>query len=206
MPGEMDDVGEIRVAAYLAGGFLSADSGYASTLRGLGTDGSGHVLVAVLPAAGESGESGADGEDGCDGAPGADGEPGKDGDDRVGGDMPAWLGPAERVVGTVMLQTWPDAGPVVAGPHEAEIRALAVRPGIQGRGIGRELLRQVISRAAGVGVDHLVLCTEPEMRAAHHLYEQAGFVRLPERDWKPVPEVTLLVYGLDLVAPARQIG
>jgi ribosomal protein S18 acetylase RimI-like enzyme len=44
---EFDEIGEIRVGAYLADGFLSADSGYAPHLRELGADGSGHVLVAV---------------------------------------------------------------------------------------------------------------------------------------------------------------
>jgi len=97
-----------------------------------------------------------------------------------------------------MLQTWPQAGPVVTAPHEAEIRALAVRPDFQGQGLGRELLQHAMDRATGLGVRHLVLSTEPRMRAAHRLYEQAGFVRLPERDWSPAPGVTLLVYGLNL--------
>lgn len=154
----MAEVGDIRVTAYRAGGFLSADSEYADTLRALGTDGSGHVLVARS----EHGES---------------------------------------IVGTVMLQIWPHAGHVVTGPDEAEIRALAVRPQAQGQGIGRELLSRVIERAASLGVPRLVLCTEPEMRAAHRLYEEAGFARLPERDWSPAPDVTLLAYARDLRAP-----
>lgn len=159
----MDDVGDIRLAAYRAGGFISEDSGYALTLRALGADGSGHVLVAV---------NGADRPDGRD----------------------------ESIIGTVMLQTWPQAGEVVTGPHEAEIRALAVSPDVQGRGVGRELLHQVMERAAGLGIARLVLCTERAMRPAHHLYEQAGFSRLPDRDWSPAPGVTLLVYGRDLVS------
>ena len=36
------------------------------------------------------------------------------------------------------------------------------------------------------------------MRAAQHLYHQAGFGRLPDRDWSPRPGVTLLAYGLAL--------
>jgi ribosomal protein S18 acetylase RimI-like enzyme len=160
---EMDDVGDIRIAAYRAGGFISEDSGYAPTLRTLGSDGSGHVLVAV------------------------------DGPDPV-------TGPGQSIVGTVMLQTWPQAGQVCTGPHEAEIRALAVRPHAQGRGVGRQLLRHVMRRAAGLGITRLVLCTEPTMRPAHRLYEQAGFDRLPDRDWSPAPDVTLLVYGRDLAS------
>lgn len=164
---DMAEVGEIRITAYLAGGFISADSGYAPHLRALGADGNGQVLVAVAPS-----QQAADGQ--------AD---------------PAGAG---RVVGTIMLQVWPHTGPTVKGPGEAEIRALAVRPEVQGGGIGELLLRRVIERATVTGVRHLVLCTEPEMRAAHKLYERAGFARLHERDWSPTPQVNLLVYGLRL--------
>jgi ribosomal protein S18 acetylase RimI-like enzyme len=178
-PGELAEVGDIRIVAYQAGGFISPDSGYATTLRGLGADGTGHVLVACLP------ENVA-----C--LP-ENGGQARDDDPRAAGP-----GDGKRIVGTIMLQTWPNCGPVVAGPDEAEIRALAVRPQVQGQGVGRELLTRLIERASGLGVRHLVLCTEPAMRAAHRLYEQAGFVRLPERDWSPAPEVALLVYGMRL--------
>jgi ribosomal protein S18 acetylase RimI-like enzyme len=48
-PDELAKVGEIRVAAYVADGFMSPESGYAPTLRALGLDGNGTVLVAVAP-------------------------------------------------------------------------------------------------------------------------------------------------------------
>lgn len=104
------------------------------------------------------------------------------------------------LAGTVMMQGWPDAGPLVRSPDEAEIRALAVLPRARGLGVGRALLRAVIERAIREQVRHLVLFTQPAMRAAHHLYEEAGFVRLPERDWSPGPDVSLLAYGLRLPA------
>ncbi|HMH90749.1 MAG TPA: hypothetical protein VK586_06640, partial [Streptosporangiaceae bacterium] len=44
-PGELAAVGDLRVAAYEAGGFLSP--GYTPELRALGTQGDGTVLVAV---------------------------------------------------------------------------------------------------------------------------------------------------------------
>ena len=157
-PDELAEAGEIRVAAYVADGFMSPDSGYAPTLRALGLDGNGAVLVAV-----------AQDEDG-------------------------------PILGTVMLQPWPDAGQVVAGPDEAEIRALAVVPEARGRGAGDALLRAVIERAAQQGVRHLVLLTQPEMAVAQRLYQRAGFRRLPDRDWSPVPGVTRLAYGLTLAA------
>jgi ribosomal protein S18 acetylase RimI-like enzyme len=155
-PDELAKVGEIRVAAYVAGGFMSPESGYAPILRALGLDGNGAVLVAVARE-----------------------------DD-------------SRILGTVMLQPWPHAGQVVAGRDEAEIRALAVIPQARGRGIGDALLRAVIERAAGQGVRHLVLLTQPEMLTAQRLYQHAGFRRLPDRDWSPAPGMILLAYGLAL--------
>ncbi len=157
-PDELAGIGELRVAAYEAGGFLSDASHYGETLRTLGHDGIGQILVAVSN----------DGEG--------------------------------RALGTVMLQLWPDAGHVVRGPGEAEIRALAVAPEARGRGVGRALLQAIAGQARAVGVHHLLLCTQATMLAAQHLYTQAGFRRLPERDWDPVPGFTLLAYGLELPA------
>jgi ribosomal protein S18 acetylase RimI-like enzyme len=151
-PDELDGIGDLRVAAYRADGFLTATSGYAATLRSLGADGQAEVLAAV------------------DGG---------------------------QVVGTVTLQGWP-AGQMARGPGEAEVRALAVAPGARGRGVGAALVAAVIERAAGQGIRQLVLLTLPEMRAAHRLYSQAGFSRLPDRDWSPRPGEVLLAYGLVL--------
>jgi ribosomal protein S18 acetylase RimI-like enzyme len=158
-PGELAAIGDLRVAAYEAGGFLSDASHYGETLRTLGHDGIGQILVAVSDG-GEGGEGGA--------------------------------------LGTVMLQLWPHAEHVVQGPGEAEFRALAVAPGARGRGVGRALLRAVIDRARAAGVRQLLLSTQTTMLAAQHLYTEAGFRRLPERDWDPVPGFTLLAYGLEL--------
>jgi ribosomal protein S18 acetylase RimI-like enzyme len=153
-PSEFEEVGAIRVAAYRADGFLSEESRYEPRLRALGTDGTGHVLVAENDAG--------------------------------------------ELAGTIMLQGWPDAGEVVTGPGEAEIRALAVLPAARGTGTGRALLAAVIDRAREENVRHLVLSTQPEMKTAHRLYEAAGFARLPDRDWSPEAGVDLLAYGLVL--------
>jgi ribosomal protein S18 acetylase RimI-like enzyme len=151
-PDELAEIGELRVDAYRSGGFLPAGSDYAQTLRALGADGAGQVLVAEA----------------------ADG----------------------TLVGTVMLQLWPHAAEIVRGSDEAEVRALAVRPEARGGGAGKALMAAVIERAARHGVRHLVLCSQPAMAAAHRVYDDAGFTRLPERDWSPVPQMRLLAYGL----------
>ena len=154
-PEEFASIGDLRVAAYRADGYLSAASMYTEALRALGTDGTGEILAAV------------------------DGE---------------------RILGTVMLQPWPHGGQVVRGPGEAEIRALAVAEDARGRGIGRALLAAVTQRASLREVRHLLLLTLPDMRAAQHLYTEAGFRRLPDRDFQPGSGPTLLAFGLPLSA------
>lgn len=154
-PAELPAVGDLRVEAYLADGYLTEASFYVDVLRSLGADGNGEVLVAL--------------DDG-------------------------------GVVGTVMLQTSGQHGEIIHSSSEAEIRALAVAPHARGRGIGRALIEAVTKLARERGVRHLVLLTQPEMLTAQHLYGEAGFTRLPSRDWIPVPGVSLLAFGRVLTA------
>jgi ribosomal protein S18 acetylase RimI-like enzyme len=150
---EFDRIGELRVAAYRADGFLSETSTYADTLRVLGMDGSGEILAAV------------------------DGE---------------------RLLGTVTLVIWPHGGEVLHNPGEGEIRALAVASAARGRGIGRALLAAVMQRATAREVRELLLLTQPEMRVAQHLYAEAGFRRLPGRDYEYAPGHHLFAFGMPL--------
>jgi ribosomal protein S18 acetylase RimI-like enzyme len=183
LPGELAEVGEIRVNAYRAGGHMSPESAYAPVLRALGSAGDGTVLVAV---AGQ-------GDDGDQGS-GAD-----QGDDRQ--DQGNEAGQDDgRILGTIMLQGRQDGGQLVSSEHEAEIRALAVAPQGQGKGTGSALLQAAIAHAERAGVRNLVLLTQADMRAAQHLYRRAGFRRLPDRDWSPRPGITLVAYGLPLNA------
>ncbi|MDG9716610.1 GNAT family N-acetyltransferase [Streptomyces sp. DH24] len=90
----------------------------------------------------------------------------------------------------------------IAGPSEAEIRMLAVAHAARGRGVGEALVRSCVDRARALpDRTGVVLSTQRTMHAAHRLYERLGFVRTPERDWNPLPEVvdiTLLTYRLTL--------
>jgi len=104
----------------------------------------------------------------------------------------------ERLLGTVMLVTWPHGGEVLRNPGEGEIRALAVASAARGRGIGRALLTAVTQRAAAREVRELLLLTQPEMRAAQRLYAEAGFRRLPDRDYEYAPGHRLFAFGLPL--------
>jgi ribosomal protein S18 acetylase RimI-like enzyme len=98
----------------------------------------------------------------------------------------------------------PGPGPLadIAAPGEAEIRMLAVGRASRGRGVGEALVRACIDRArAAEGCTTVVLSTQRTMHSAHRIYERLGFVRTPERDWNPLPElddITLLTYELTL--------
>ena len=153
-PDEHALVGELRLAAYRAGGLLSESTGYADTLRGFGFGGDCAVLVA---------------QDGHG-----------------------------RLVGTVTLEPFGPGSELARDETEADIRAFAVDARAQGQGVGRELLRAVMERAARGGVRRLRLCTLPAMEAAQHLYAAAGFTRTPDLDFEPAPGVSLRAYELGL--------
>lgn len=87
----------------------------------------------------------------------------------------------------------------IARADEAEFRMPAVAREGRGRGAGEALVRACVDRSRAVGgVRRLVLSTTPDMLGAHRIYERLGFVRSPERDWAPVPDLSLLTYGLAL--------
>jgi ribosomal protein S18 acetylase RimI-like enzyme len=86
----------------------------------------------------------------------------------------------------------------VSDSGEAEFRMLAVAPTARGRGVGEALATWCVGRARADGCQALVLSTLPTMYAAHRIYRRLGFVRTPERDWFPEPEVPLITYRLEL--------
>jgi ribosomal protein S18 acetylase RimI-like enzyme len=103
-----------------------------------------------------------------------------------------------HILGTVTLVTWPHGGEVLRHPGEGEVRALAVAASARGRGIGRALLAAVLRRATIREVRQLLLLTQPDMHAAQHLYGEAGFRRLPHRDYEYTPGHHLLAFGVPL--------
>jgi len=167
--GEMSAVGALRVGAYEAQRLLDVNPPYAATLSALGTDGHGIVLVAAEDGAVEDGAAEGKGN--------------------------TWAG---GLLGTVMLELWHDGSEVARDQQEAEVRALAVAPQAQGRGVGRALMLAVIDRARAAGTRRLLLSTQPTMEAAQALYLTLGFARLPELDWSPAPGLTLLAFGMSL--------
>jgi ribosomal protein S18 acetylase RimI-like enzyme len=105
---------------------------------------------------------------------------------------------SEEILGTVTICPEGSIWREVAEPGEGEFRVLAVKPEARGRGVGAALLGLVVDRFRGEGAPRIVMSTQPGMLAAQHIYESAGFVRAPERDWSPVPGVDLIGYRLEL--------
>jgi ribosomal protein S18 acetylase RimI-like enzyme len=86
----------------------------------------------------------------------------------------------------------------IARDGEAAFRMLGVDPEAHGRGAGEALVRACIDRAVAHGRRGIAISTAPVMTAAQRLYERLGFERRPDRDWRPLPDVELWAYVLDL--------
>ncbi len=105
----------------------------------------------------------------------------------------------EQLLGTV---TWcPPGSPfreISTRDDQAEFRTLSVAPEARGRGVGSALVDWCITEARTTGLSEILICSLPEMLPAHRLYESRGFVRRPELDWTPFPDVVLWGFSLAL--------
>ncbi len=93
----------------------------------------------------------------------------------------------------------PDEGETSA-PAAPEIRLLAVATAARGQGVGALLLGECVRRARAAGAPALGLHSMEVMTVAIRMYERVGFVRDPRTDFRPVPEVLVKGYRLDLVS------
>ena len=104
----------------------------------------------------------------------------------------------DRLLGTVTITLPGTTFAEVSRDGELEFRMLAVEPDTRGRGIGSALVQAVLDRARELGRARVVLCCQDRMTGVQRLYERHGFIRLPDRDWDPLPDVHLIGYGVDL--------
>lgn len=77
----------------------------------------------------------------------------------------------------------------------AGIRLLAVAAAARGRGVGKALTLDCIERARGLGRSTVVLHTTRAMETAWRMYEQLGFRRSPDLDFR---QGELEVFGFEL--------
>lgn len=83
-------------------------------------------------------------------------------------------------VGTVALVPTDPAGTV-------ELIKMSTRADMQGRGIGKALMRAAMAEARAMGADRIWLETNTVLAAALHLYRLAGFVELHAGEHVPSP-------------------
>lgn len=107
----------------------------------------------------------------------------------------------DQILGTV---TWCPVGSsyreLSDGDDQGEFRMLAVSPDARRRGVARSLVQWCIDTGHAQRLTEIRLCSLPQMRNAHALYESLGFTRSPELDWSPIQSVALLGFRLDLTA------
>lgn len=85
-----------------------------------------------------------------------------------------------------------------------EIGLLSVSPERRRQGIARALTAECVRRARAAGSTVLALHTMGMMRGALALYAGMGFVRDPEHDFSPAPEVLVRAYRLALAASSSE--
>jgi ribosomal protein S18 acetylase RimI-like enzyme len=98
----------------------------------------------------------------------------------------------DAVLGAVLFVRPGSSYAEVSSDGEAEFRMLAVDPAAQGRGVGRALVTACVDRADLLGCTAVVICVRDFSLPAQRLYDRMGFVRAPELDWTPLPDVKLL--------------
>lgn len=111
-----------------------------------------------------------------------------------------------RLLATVTVATRGGRYAEQAAPGEAVVRMLVTDPAARGQGAAEALMQACLDAATADGCTLVRLSTQPEMAAAHRLYERLGFVRTPERDWRPVPPLLLLTYQRELPAWCEHCG
>jgi GNAT superfamily N-acetyltransferase len=107
-----------------------------------------------------------------------------------------------KIVGMVLLYPAGKAFDAPGVPDEAlaapEVRLLAVTPAARGSGVGVALMQECLKRARDAGDRSVTLHTNEIMAVAMAMYERMGFVRAPELDFKPAPEIVIKGYRYDL--------
>ena len=113
-----------------------------------------------------------------------------------------------RVVAAVTLTFAGQPDSEIAVENELEFRMLAVDPAVQGGGVGRAAVRQIIEHAHSFPAIRAISITSATfMERAHALYESLGFDRVPDRDWYvPGEDVLLWVYRLELLSARQPAG
>lgn len=106
---------------------------------------------------------------------------------------------AGRIVGTVTICPVGSPFAEIGQSDEIEFRFLAVDPTEWGTGIADALVAYCEEYARARGARALAICVRDTNSGAAAMYAKRGFVRMPDRDWSPLP-------GVDLLALTRPVS
>lgn len=103
--------------------------------------------------------------------------------------------PPEGCFYLIELLTAEAGTPVYAGmgglrrldAERAELKRVYLRPGLRGRGLGRQLVQRLMADARHFGYRQLCLDTAPFMQEARSLYRRLGFQEGPVHEGTEVP-------------------
>ncbi|KAK6513758.1 hypothetical protein TWF506_008194 [Arthrobotrys conoides] len=79
---------------------------------------------------------------------------------------------------------------------KCEMKRLYTLPSTRGRGVGKELINEVVRVAVELGYDEMYLDTLASMKAALAAYEKVGFVRTKAYYYNPNEDVVFLMKKL----------
>ncbi|HEY1176228.1 MAG TPA: GNAT family N-acetyltransferase [Phytomonospora sp.] len=103
------------------------------------------------------------------------------------------------VLGTVAYMEHGSPMAEMSAPGEAEFRMLAVDPRAERRGVGEALVNACVERARANGRTAVAICSRGDVaEGAMRLYRRLGFVRTPDKDWEPVPGISLIGWRVDV--------
>ena len=80
--------------------------------------------------------------------------------------------------------------------RRCEMKRLYVRPAFRDRGIGAQLVRQIIADAKEIGYSAILLDTFPFLERAIRMYERYGFYRIPRYNDNPIDAMIYLKLDL----------
>lgn len=101
---------------------------------------------------------------------------------------------SDELVGTVTVCRPESVYAEIASPDELEVRMLAVAPEAQGQGIGVQLMQRVHQTAQAEEFAAVALSVVASNLGAVAFYAALGYLHVPDRDWTPVPDITLQVW------------
>lgn len=88
------------------------------------------------------------------------------------------------VTAVTLIFVWQPHSEIAVG-IKLEFRTLSVNPALQGRGVGRAVVREAMYHCRSrPDIEAITITSGTFMERAHGLYQSLGFQRIPASDWR----------------------